>query len=103
MGLLKGLIMLPLAPVRGVEWISQVVLDTAAKELYDPAALRARLAALNRAYDEGRIDTEQFEREEGRLLDLLTGPAGPTGPTESAGPAASAGPHPTLHSPGGIH
>jgi hypothetical protein len=71
MGLLKGLILLPLAPVRGVEWISQVVLDTAQKELYDPAVIRARLAALNRAYDEGRIDTERFEREEEHLLDLL--------------------------------
>ncbi|MFC4033973.1 gas vesicle protein GvpG [Streptomyces polygonati] len=88
MGLLKGLLLLPLAPVRGVEWISQVVLDTAGKELYDPSVLRARLAALNRAYDEGLIDTERFEREEGQLLDLLAGPDGT---------------HPTSHGPGGIH
>jgi hypothetical protein len=49
--------------------------DAAVAELSDPAVLRARLAALHRAYDEGEIDEEQFEAEEERLLDLLDPPA----------------------------
>lgn len=42
--------------------------------MYDPAVLRARLAALHRAYDEGEIDDERFEAAEERLLDLLDRP-----------------------------
>ncbi|SEG95634.1 Gas vesicle protein G [Actinacidiphila yanglinensis] len=74
MGLFSGLLLLPLAPVRGVEWLSSVVLDAAERELYDPAVLRAQLVALNRAYDDGEVDDDTFEREEERLLDLLEAP-----------------------------
>jgi hypothetical protein len=74
MGLFTGLLLLPLAPVRGVGWLSNVLLDAADRELYDPAVIRARLAALNRAYDDGEIDDDSFEREEDRLLDLLETP-----------------------------
>lgn len=75
MGLVSGLLLLPLAPVRGVCWIGTVMQDAAASELYDPGVLRSRLAALHRAYDEGEIDEERFEAEEERLLDLLDRPA----------------------------
>lgn len=75
MGVFSTLLLLPLAPVRGVCWVSTVMRDAAVAELSDPAVLRARLAALHRAYDEGEIDEEQFEAEEERLLDLLDPPA----------------------------
>ncbi|SEO90961.1 gas vesicle protein GvpG [Actinacidiphila rubida] len=71
MGLLKGLLLLPLAPVHGVSWVSGVILDAAEREAYDPAVIRAQLGALNKAFDEGEIDSEHFERAEERLLDLL--------------------------------
>ncbi|GAA2533556.1 hypothetical protein GCM10010295_15090 [Streptomyces intermedius] len=48
--------------------------------------LRARLAALNRALDEGEIDQERFELEEERLLDLLEGRPPGTVPTHPAPP-----------------
>lgn len=87
MGVFTSLLLLPLAPVRGVCWISTVLQDTAVAELRDPAVLRARLAALHRAYDEGEIDEEQFEAEEERLLDLIEppGPA-PAGPRTATHP-----------------
>lgn len=71
MGLISGLLLLPLAPVQGVCWVADVVLDAAEREAYDPAVVRAQLAALNRALDEGEIDVERFERAEEQLLDLL--------------------------------
>ncbi|MFE7244343.1 gas vesicle protein GvpG [Streptomyces sp. NPDC057580] len=71
MGLLSAVALLPLAPVRGVIWISERLVDAADKELHDPAVIRAQLCALNRALDGGEIDEEQFDREEERLLDLL--------------------------------
>ncbi|MEV0844369.1 gas vesicle protein GvpG [Streptomyces sp. NPDC049954] len=77
MGLLTGLLTLPLAPVRGVSWIADRLVDAAEQEHSDPAVVRARLAALNRAYDEGEIGTEQFETAEEELLDLLEGVTAP--------------------------
>ncbi|MBY8888992.1 gas vesicle protein GvpG [Streptomyces sp. PTM05] len=73
MGLITGLLTLPLAPVRGVVWISERVVETAERELYDPAVLRSRLAALNQELEAGEISQEMFEAEEERLLDALEG------------------------------
>ncbi|WP_327297359.1 MULTISPECIES: gas vesicle protein GvpG [unclassified Streptomyces] len=71
MGLLSGVLLLPLAPVRGVVWISDRLIDAAEQELHDPGVIRAQLAELNRCLDDGEITLAQFEREEERLLDLL--------------------------------
>ncbi|MGB8939219.1 MAG: gas vesicle protein GvpG [Streptomyces sp.] len=71
MGLVSGLLLLPLAPVRGVGWIADRLIEAAETEMYDPDVLRGRLAALNEALDQGEIDLDHFEREEERLLDLL--------------------------------
>ncbi|MFI0720794.1 gas vesicle protein GvpG [Streptomyces sp. NPDC021224] len=81
MGLFSGLLLLPLAPVRGVCWISGVMQDEALSQMYDPGVLRARLAVLHRAYDDGEIDDERFEAEEEHLLDLLDRPAHPRSTT----------------------
>lgn len=88
MGLLSGVLFLPLAPVRGVGWVAERLLDAAERELCDPAAVRARLGELNRAYEEGEIGTADFEREEERLLDLL----------EPRPPAAVTGAHARVRS-----
>ncbi|WP_405608323.1 gas vesicle protein GvpG [Streptomyces sp. NBC_01511] len=71
MGLLSGVLLLPLAPVRGVVWVSDRLIDAAEAELYDPAVIRVQLAELNRSLDDGEIDLARFEREEERLLDIL--------------------------------
>ncbi|WP_406139556.1 gas vesicle protein GvpG [Streptomyces sp. NBC_01089] len=71
MGLISGVLLLPLAPVRGVVWISDRMVDAAEQELHDPGVIRAQLAALNRSLDDGEIGLAQFELEEERLLDLL--------------------------------
>jgi hypothetical protein len=71
MGFLFGALLLPLAPVQGVVWIADRLIDAAEAELYDPGVVRAQLVSLNQALDDGEIDLAQFEREEERLLDLL--------------------------------
>ncbi|WP_228992176.1 gas vesicle protein GvpG [Streptomyces sp. DH8] len=71
MGLVSGLLLLPLAPARGVVWVAEKLQETAERELYDPGVLRAQLAGLNRELDEGLIELETFEAEEERLLDRL--------------------------------
>jgi hypothetical protein len=91
MGLLSGVLLLPLVPVRGVEWVADRLLDAAESELYDPGVLRARLGALNRAYEAGELGEEEFEREEERLLDLLERP-GPARPVPLRDPGDPDGP-----------
>lgn len=71
MGLISGLLTLPLAPVRGVTWVADQLAQAADRELHDPALIRAQLAALNREFDDGHLSQEAFEKEEDRLLDLL--------------------------------
>lgn len=71
MGLISGLLTLPIAPVRGVVWVAEKLNDTAERELHDPAVLRAQLGVLNQELEAGDITLEEFEREEERLLDRL--------------------------------
>ncbi|MDQ0383710.1 hypothetical protein J2S54_000530 [Streptomyces sp. DSM 42143] len=78
---MSGLLLLPLAPVRGTAWIADHLLQEARRQAHDPRVVQTRLAALNRALDEGAIDEAAFEREEERLLTLLERRAQPTGRT----------------------
>ncbi|NYI06108.1 gas vesicle protein GvpG [Allostreptomyces psammosilenae] len=71
MGILTGLLTLPLAPVRGVEWVARQVVEAAEREYYDPAPLLADLAHLERLLVDGLIDEEEFDRREDELLDRL--------------------------------
>ncbi|MFD3729909.1 gas vesicle protein GvpG [Streptomyces sp. NPDC058632] len=71
MGLVTGLLTLPIAPVRGVIWVAEKLHDAAERELHDPAVLRTQLAVLNQELEAGDITLEEFEREEERLLDRL--------------------------------
>ncbi|MCX4397959.1 MULTISPECIES: gas vesicle protein GvpG [unclassified Streptomyces] len=71
MGLLTQLATLPLAPVRGVAWVMERVVEAAENEYYDPAPVERELAALERALVAGEIDEETFDQREDELLDRL--------------------------------
>ncbi|GGR35497.1 gas vesicle protein GvpG [Streptomyces roseolus] len=71
MGLLGGILTLPLAPVRGTAWVVDQVLRAAEREYYDPEPVRARLATLVDDLENGRLDAEEFDRLEDELLDRL--------------------------------
>jgi chorismate mutase len=73
MGLIGGLLTLPLAPVRGVAWVFDQVMDEAEAQLYDPARIRAELADAEAALERGEIDEETYETLERELLDRLHG------------------------------
>ncbi|MFI6562307.1 gas vesicle protein GvpG [Streptomyces sp. NPDC050534] len=79
MGLVSGLLLLPLAPLRGTLWVADHLLQEAERQTGDPRAVQARLAALNRALEEGAIDEAAFEKEEERLLERLDSPVRYTG------------------------
>jgi len=71
MGLLSGLLGLPLAPVRGVVWVADVIRQQAEKQYYDPAEIRRGRV---RFRIEARLRVEPApEVEFETLLELATG------------------------------
>lgn len=73
MGLIGGLLTLPLAPVRGLAWVFEQVVDEAEAQLHDPARIRAELADAEAALERGEIDEDTYEEVERELLDRLHG------------------------------
>lgn len=71
MGLITGLLTLPLAPVRGVAWVAEQVAEEAEREMNDETRIRRQLASLQFELEEGHIDEEEYERQEDALLDRL--------------------------------
>jgi hypothetical protein len=73
MGLIGGLLTLPLAPVRGLAWVFEQVVDEAEAQLHDPRRIRAELADAEAALERGEIDEETYEALERELLARLNG------------------------------
>jgi len=72
MGIFTAILGLPLAPVRGVVWISEIVRRQVEEELYSPAALRRRLEAIDDARSSGQMSDEEAAQAEQQILDLMT-------------------------------
>jgi hypothetical protein len=84
--LLTGLITLPLAPVRGVAWLAEQVLDQATHEAYDPAETYQRLAELDEAREAGEISAEECAAaEEALVARLMRGRRGMSDVPEAEG------------------
>lgn len=71
MGLITGLIGLPLAPLKGVVAAADQVRIQAEDEFYDPARIRAQLEDVQRRRDEGSIEDEEATAWEDELVDRL--------------------------------
>lgn len=71
MGLLKGLALLPLAPVTGVMWVAEQLEAQAERQLYGPEAVTAQLQELQDALDDGRISEADYLSAEDELLSRL--------------------------------
>lgn len=72
MGLLTGLLSLPLAPVRGVVWVADLVREQAEREFYDPASIRKQVEALEHAREAGEISEQEcLDAQEELIARLL--------------------------------
>jgi hypothetical protein len=71
MGMLSGLLTLPLAPVRGVVWVAEQVAEEAERRLYDEDVIRGELLQLEIDSEEGRLTEDERERLEDELLARL--------------------------------
>jgi hypothetical protein len=70
-GILKQLVLLPLAPVRGVVWLTERIAEAAELEMGDPDAVRAHLIDAQLAYERGEIDEAELASIEESLLRRL--------------------------------
>jgi hypothetical protein len=70
MGLISGLLLLPLAPVRGVVWVAELVAEEAERELAALESPERALAELEAARSAGEISDEEFALRQAELIDL---------------------------------
>jgi hypothetical protein len=71
MGLISGLLTLPLAPVRGTAWLAERIQEQAENELYDESAIRNGLLSLEEARESGELPEEEIDAAEDALLERL--------------------------------
>jgi hypothetical protein len=83
-GLITGLLTLPLAPVRGTIWLAEQLAAAADAELYDEDKIRRELLELDVLEADGLIDRDERAMREDELLVRLSiarrrSAAGPAG------------------------
>ncbi len=69
MGILSTLLTFPASvPLSGVQWLSEKIVEAAEAQLYDPAAIKAELAAQEARLEAGEITEDEYEALEMVLL-----------------------------------
>jgi len=71
MGLITGILGLPLAPLRGTVAVAEQVLKQAEEEYYDPARIRAQLEEVDRQREAGALSDEEATAWEDELIERL--------------------------------
>ena len=71
MGLFTGLLLLPLAPVRGTVWIAEQIAEEAARQMDEGRTIRRQLAEVELRYERGELTIEELEEIEDELLERL--------------------------------
>ncbi|GAA5068365.1 gas vesicle protein GvpG [Thermocatellispora tengchongensis] len=68
MGLMTMILGFPLAPIRGVIKLGELLQEQVERELRDPAAVRRRLEEIEQARAAGRISAEEEAEAVNRVL-----------------------------------
>jgi hypothetical protein len=71
MGLVTGLLTLPLAPVRGIGWVADRLLDQAYAQELSPEAIRRQLMVAQTDLEEGRMTEQEYDEVEEVLMERL--------------------------------
>jgi hypothetical protein len=71
MGLITGLLTLPLAPVRGTVWLAERIQQQATAELFDESAITASLLELEALRETGELDEAEIAEAEDALVERL--------------------------------
>ncbi|MEU4550254.1 gas vesicle protein GvpG [Nonomuraea dietziae] len=77
MGLITSLLGLPLAPLKGLIRLAELIQDEAERQLRDPAVVRRELEEIETARATGVMSEEEAEEAMNLILQRMTGrPAG---------------------------
>jgi hypothetical protein len=79
MGLAKGLLMLPLAPLNGVRWVTEVLAGEAERELASRESPQRALADLDARRANGEIGDEEADALEAQLVERMLAQHGLSG------------------------
>jgi DNA-binding GntR family transcriptional regulator len=79
MSLFTGLLTLPLAPVRGVMLVAEVLEQEAARELAAAGSPQRALAELEAAHASGELSDEDFALMQDELIDAVVAAHGDRG------------------------
>lgn len=71
MGLITGVLTLPLAPVRGLAWVAGQLQDEAESQLYNEDRIRAELLQLELDSEDGLVDETERAGREDELFERL--------------------------------
>ena len=71
MGLISGILGLPMAPLRGVLAAAEQVRRQAEDDFYDPVAIRQQLEEVQRLREEGSLSEEDATMWEDELVERL--------------------------------
>jgi hypothetical protein len=75
-GLITGVLLLPLAPMRGVLWVAEQITEEVNRRYYGEGAIVKELRAVDDARRSGAIDEEEAARREEELLERRMAAAG---------------------------
>lgn len=73
MGLLSTILSIPVAPVRGVIWLGEVIQDQVEQKMHDPATMRRQLEEIDAAAAAGQLSEEERKQAQQAVLDRMTG------------------------------
>jgi cytochrome c-type biogenesis protein CcmH/NrfG len=85
MGLWSGIAMLPLAPVRGVVRLAEVIQQQVDQELHNPARTRRQLEELEEARERGEISADEEKQVQKQILETRVKPGTPQTPPPEEG------------------
>ena len=71
MGLISGLLTWPVAPVRGVAWVAEQVLDEAERQWADPAVVERALLEVDERLAAGELTPDEAAELEEELVARL--------------------------------
>jgi hypothetical protein len=71
MGLITGLLTLPLAPVRGTVWVAEQLTAEAERQVREQRSPRRRLLEAERQLELGLLTLDEYEAIEEEALDAL--------------------------------
>ena len=74
MGLFSGIAKLPLAPVRGVVALAEVIARQVEQEMHNPANTRRQLEALEEARERGEITADEEREMQQQILETRVAP-----------------------------